>query len=117
MISIIIPSHNRRILLHKILDALAQQTFPADQFEVIIVLDGCTDGSREMLDEIAMPFSLHVIAQEQRGASAARNHGAKQAAGELLIFLDDDIEPTPGFILAHVNAHQLNIHSDTHHEV
>jgi hypothetical protein len=47
-----------------------------------------------------------MIEQAQAGASAARNHGAKQAIGELLIFLDDDIEPTPDFIRAHVNAHQ-----------
>ena len=106
MISVIIPSHNRRILLQQVLDTLAEQTFPADQFEVIVVLDGCTDESIDMLRKRSVPFSLHVIEQEPMGASAARNHGAKEAAGDLLIFLDDDIVPVPDFIRAHVNAHQ-----------
>jgi GT2 family glycosyltransferase len=106
MISVIIPSHNRRILLQQVLGSLAEQTFPADQFEVIVVLDGCTDDSIDMLRKLSVPFCLHSIEQEPTGASAARNHGAKQAAGELLIFLDDDIVPAPNFIQAHVNAHQ-----------
>ena len=106
MISVIIPSHNRRILLQQVLDTLAEQTFPADQFEVIVVLDGCTDESIDMLRKLSVPFSLHVIEQEPTGASAARNHGAKEAAGDLLIFLDDDIVPVPDFIQAHINAHQ-----------
>lgn len=106
MISVIIPSHNRKILLQQVLGSLAEQTFPADQFEVVVVLDGCTDYSIDMLRRLSVPFSLHVIEQEPAGASAARNHGAKRAAGGLLIFLDDDIVPAPDFIRAHVNAHQ-----------
>lgn len=106
MISVIIPSHNRRLLLNRVLESLTKQSLPSEQFEVIVVLDGCTDGSRDMLREFRAPFSLHVIEQEQTGASAARNLGAKRATGKLLIFLDDDIVAAPGFIQAHLNAHQ-----------
>lgn len=105
-ISVIIPTHNRRMLLRLVLDALANQTFPVDQFEVVVVLDGCEDGCQEMLREYSAPFNLQIIEQELKGPSAARNQGARLANSELLIFLDDDIEPTPGFIQAHVDAHQ-----------
>lgn len=104
-ISVIIPTHNRRVFLHRILDALAQQTFPAEKFEVIVVLDGCTDDSDEMLHGLSTPFSLRVINQKQNGPASARNRGADLACGNLLIFLDDDIEPVPGFVMAHANAH------------
>ena len=106
MISVIIPSHNRKILLRKTLDALSRQTFPADQFEVIVVLDGCQDGTRGMLNEYSAQYCLLIIEQEQSGPAAARNLGAKHATGDLLIFIDDDIEPIPEFIQAHLNAHK-----------
>ena len=106
LVSVIIPSHNRRNLLHEILDNLARQTIPAEQFEVIVVLDGCSDGSDDMLRAYSSSFHLHMIEQDSQGPSAARNQGARQAHSELLIFLDDDIVPVPDFIQSHVNAHR-----------
>jgi glycosyltransferase involved in cell wall biosynthesis len=105
LVSVIIPSHNRKANLRQTLEALARQACPAGQFEVLVVLDGCTDGSMEMLGDYAAPFSLRVIDQAQAGSAAARNRGASGAKGELLIFLDDDIEACPGFIQAHETAH------------
>mgnify|MGYP001175359696 CR=1 FL=1 len=104
--SIIIPTHNRQSILRKTLDSLAGQTYPAAQLEVIVVLDGCSDDTHEMLRSYSAPFSLRIIEQDHRGPGAARNLGAQLAKGELLIFLDDDIEAAPGFVQAHVNAHQ-----------
>ena len=74
-------------------------------FEVVVIADGCTDGTTKMLESYRTPFALRIGQQPGQGAAAARNHGAEIASGRLLIFLDDDVEPTPLLIDAHVQAH------------
>lgn len=105
-VSVIIPTHNRCAVLRQTLDSLARQTFPLAEVEVIVVADGCSDGTAEMLAGYPAPFSLQTIAQPSQGPAAARNAGAALAAAELLIFVDDDIETAPSFIEAHVSAHR-----------
>ena len=75
-VSIIIPTHNRKAFLRQALNALVEQTYPHEQFELVVVVDGCTDGSLEMLQEFSSPFNLRIFDQEQKGAGAARNQGA-----------------------------------------
>lgn len=106
LVSVVIPTHNRGNLLLRTLEALADQTYPADSFEVLVVADGCTDPTARLVQELKTPYALQLIEQSGAGAATARNRGAEQARGELLIFLDDDIEVQPGFIQAHVDAHQ-----------
>src|SRR5262245_47332862 len=103
-VSIVIPTRNRRASVERALASLAAQSYPAPAFEVIVVADGCDDGTPAIPAE-GRPFSLRVIDQPARGPSAARNAGAAAARGDLLIFMDDDIEPRPGFVAAHVQAH------------
>jgi glycosyltransferase involved in cell wall biosynthesis len=104
-VSLIIPTYNRSTSLRRTLDALHAQIYPLQQVEVIVVADGCTDGTTEMLRHYEGPFALRVIEQSNQGPAAARNQGAAQARGRLLIFLDDDIEAAPSLIEAHVRAH------------
>jgi glycosyltransferase involved in cell wall biosynthesis len=104
-VTVIIPTHNRCSALRQTLDALRDQTYPLQQVEVIVVADGCTDGTAEMLCHYEASFALHVIEQPGQGPAGARNCGAAQAKGRLLIFLDDDIESAPSLIEAHVRAH------------
>lgn len=105
-VSLIIPTHNRGVALQRTLAALSVQTYPADDMEVVIVADGCTDGTVEMLRNYQAPFTLHVSEQPGQGPGAARNCGARNARGRLLIFLDDDIEAAPALVEAHVHAHR-----------
>jgi glycosyltransferase involved in cell wall biosynthesis len=74
--------------------------------EVLVVADGCTDGSEEMLNSYKAPYPLGVVGQKGQGAAAARNTGAASGKGKLLLFLDDDVVPTTGLIEAHVSTHQ-----------
>ena len=69
-ISIIIPTHNRGNSLRRTLNAMCFQTYPVDNFEVLVVADGCTDGTIEMLQSYQAPFTLNII--EQKGQGAAR---------------------------------------------
>lgn len=105
-ISIIIPTHNRRASLERTLRALCRQSYPFDLMEVIVVADGCQDDTSEMLRTYAGPFRLHGLTQPQQGAATARNYGAATTTGRILIFLDDDVEPAPQFVEAHVFAHR-----------
>ncbi|MEJ2706790.1 MAG: glycosyltransferase family 2 protein [Anaerolineales bacterium] len=103
--SIIIPTHNRARLLERTLLALARQTSPAQDYEVILVADGCNDETVQVARQFDSPYRLQLVEQPQQGPAAARNRGAQVAAGELLIFIDDDIEVVPHFVAAHLDAH------------
>jgi glycosyltransferase involved in cell wall biosynthesis len=97
-ISVIIPTYNRRKWLGEILDSLAHQTLPFGQFEVLIIDDGSSDATREIVQE-SYPFHLHYFYQTNQGDAAARNLGAKQSQAEILVFLDDDIILEKNFLV------------------
>jgi len=105
IISVVIPTHNRQTSLKRLLDALQTQSYSPELLEVIVVADGCKDGTIEMLQEYEAPFTLRFIEQPGQGAATARNQGATHATGTLLLFLDDDIEPLPYLVEAHVYRH------------
>ena len=104
-ISIIIPTHQRCASVQLALQALAHQTLSPDAYEVIVCIDGSQDATQEVLSRFPAPYKLHVIWQPKLGRAAARNAGMRLAVGDLLIFLDDDMEPAPGFLMAHLQAH------------
>jgi glycosyltransferase involved in cell wall biosynthesis len=103
--SIVVPTIGRRESIARLLAALAGQTFATARFEAIIVADGATDGTVELVRSFEAPYQLHVIAQERRGRSAACNVGIAAGRGDLVVILDDDMKPTPGWLAAHVGAH------------
>jgi len=106
-VSVIVPTRNRASALRRSLDALRAQTYPPERTEVVVVADGCTDETLEMVRRYPAPFSLRCITQPHGGAGAARNRGASAAGGTLLVFLeDDDVEAAPGLVAAHVAAQQ-----------
>jgi glycosyltransferase involved in cell wall biosynthesis len=105
-VSVIIPTFNRSASLHRTLNALCVQSYPLELMEVLVVADGCSDGTMETLQHYRPPFALRITEQHNQGPAAARNHGAATATGRLLIFLDDDVEPAPSLIEAHVRAHR-----------
>jgi len=103
--SIIIPTYNRKESLRETLLSLTRQTWPADRFEVIVVDDGSTDGTEEIAKD-KFPFTLRYVRQSNQGSAVARNTGAKQASGDVLIFLDDDILVEPDYIAGLIEEHQ-----------
>jgi glycosyltransferase involved in cell wall biosynthesis len=104
-ISVVVTTINRRELLKELLDSLARQT-ASGGFEVVVVDDGSTDGSAEMLGELELPFQLTVVEQTRAGQSAARNAGAARSSGRVLLFLDDDETAEPQLVEAHLRAHR-----------
>ena len=89
LLSVVLPTCNRRNTLDLCLSALAFQTLPADQWEVVVVDDGSSDGTHETLAQ-RFPFALNVISQPNRGAGAARRAGVAAARGEFVVLFNDD---------------------------
>lgn len=105
-LSVVIPSADRQRLLERVLDGLAGQHYPVERFETIVVLDGSTDGSAELLRSFDAPYRLRMLEQRKGGVAAARNAGARAAEEAVVYFLDDDIVPEPDCLAAHAAAHQ-----------
>jgi glycosyltransferase involved in cell wall biosynthesis len=103
-LSVVIPSHFRPQSLKLVLDGLSRQTVSPSIFEVIVVLDGHSEESRQ-LETSRWPFRLKMIAQPQLGGTAARNRGLQEAAGEITVALDDDLIPTPSLLERHLQRH------------
>jgi glycosyltransferase involved in cell wall biosynthesis len=104
IVSIIIPTYNGANKILNLLQALELQSFTS--FEVIIVIDGSKDNTKEILARYKSKlFSIKVIEQENQGRAKVRNNGAKVASGDLLIFFDDDMRPLNDCVLKHVQHH------------
>lgn len=93
MISVIIPLYNKEPIIERSLRSVLLQDH--DDFEVIIVDDGSTDGSADVVRSTA-DSRIVLINQENRGPSSARNTGVGHSHGEWVLFLDADDELLPG---------------------
>lgn len=80
------------------------QDMAADEFEIIVVVDGSTDGTAQALCKLDAPCSLRILEQANGGPSSARNNGIASARGDSILFIDDDIVCTPQLFRQHVEA-------------
>lgn len=104
-ISVVVPTYNRLARLRRVLDALAAQTYPADALEVVVVSDGSSDGTDEYLATLEFPCTLRVARQDNCGPAVARNHGVELATGSRIVFVDDDVIPSPTLVACHAGEH------------
>lgn len=99
-VSVVIAAHNQRERLRLVLSGLASQTF-SGQLEVVVVDDGSTDGTGDLLDAYehipikVIPLNTNV------GRCRARNIGIAEARGDLIAFLDGDALPGPDWLAQH----------------
>ena len=105
-VSVVIPTYQRRDSVLRTLASLRQQTIAANQYEVIVAVDGSTDGTAEAVRGFAAPFALSALAGPNRGRAGACNAGIRAAGGAVVVLLDDDMEASPGFLAAHASAHE-----------
>lgn len=104
-VSVVIATHDQRERLGLVLHGLEAQSVTAADFEVVVVDDGCTDGTADMLESWTGPLQLrNVTLRPNRGRCAARNAGVHAARGRWVAFLDGDALPHPGWLEAHLAA-------------
>ncbi|MGW0871097.1 glycosyltransferase family 2 protein [Streptomyces sp. NPDC002740] len=103
-VSVVIPTRDKADSLRLVLACLARQVCP-EPHEIVVVDDGCTDGTADVVAAAAPQLPLHTVPGPRAGRAAARNAGAAAARGGLLIFLDDDILLPPPALAAHLAEH------------
>lgn len=104
-VTVIVPTHDRPASLVRLLRSLAADGTPPP-YEVLVVADGCTGETEHVVAAQAFPFPVRVIEQRPaRGPAMARNLGAAEARGDVLLFIDDDIEPFGDVIAEHRRLH------------
>jgi GT2 family glycosyltransferase len=105
-VTVVVPTYNRRAVLTETLEALAVAEPPANGWEAIVVDDGSRDDTPEFVPRWidAHPGRIRFLRQENRGPAAARNHGAREARGRFLIFIDNDIVVGRDFVRRHAEA-------------
>jgi glycosyltransferase involved in cell wall biosynthesis len=103
-ISVIIATFNRATSLARCLDALAVQDVDSETFEVIVVDDGSSDRTPDLLATYERLQSLRFETQPNAGQPAALNRGIELASGNFCLFLDDDVVADRGLVREHLVA-------------
>lgn len=105
-ISIIVPTYNRAGQLMKTLDSLAIQSFSSKAYEIIIIDNGSVDHTPKVIESFKQKFPEHTIVSfydRTPGLLTGRHLGAQSARGEILTFVDDDIQASENW-LATINS-------------
>lgn len=103
MISVVIPLYNKEKQISHTLQSVLNQTF--QDFEIVIVDDGSTDGSVDEVKKLTDP-RIRLICQTNAGVAAARNRGIEEAKSDLIAFLDADDEWKPEYLTTQYHLYQ-----------
>lgn len=106
-------TYDRRELLRRCLDSLLRQDYPASALEIVVSDDGSTDGTAEMVRELAARHPQIVYApQPHRGIPANRNNGLRHARGAIVAFVADDYVMRPDYVTTCVRFLRENPDAD-----
>lgn len=97
LVSVIIPTHNRKNKIVKLLNSILQSDYPKEKLEIIVVDDASNDGTREEIAKL-FPEVKVVVNKEERLPAACRNIGILHARGDLIFLVDDDNIVAPNTI-------------------
>jgi len=102
-LSVVIPTHNRADALDLTLSHLSKQQLAAS-WEVVVVNNRSTDNTDDIVKSRSFPVPLRLVHETKPGAAAARNAGAREATGQYLLFMDNDILAKPNYLESHLKA-------------
>lgn len=107
-LSVIIPTLDRCEMLVEALTSVRQQTLSADQYEIIVLDNGSTDGTRDLVERLNQDGGkpIRYVYESRRGLHWARHAGAEAAQGQILAYTDDDAVVTPKWLAELANAYQ-----------
>jgi glycosyltransferase involved in cell wall biosynthesis len=106
-VSVVIPTYNSHAILPHCLRSLFNQTASPDTYELVVIDDGSTDPTPEVIRNLTKeaPCHLRYVQLEHSGRSRARNTGVLAAKAEIIIFLDSDMIVRREFVDSHLAAH------------
>jgi glycosyltransferase involved in cell wall biosynthesis len=104
-VSAVLCTRNGGERLRLVLESLCRQTLAAEVFEVVVVDDGSTDGTPEVVREFEPRLRLRYSRQRSAGIASARNHGIFCARGLIVAFIDDDLAD-PALLERHLETHR-----------
>src|SRR4051812_25023272 len=110
-VSVVIPTFNREAMLLRTLPKFGEQQAGSFTYEVVFVINGSTDASEKVLEGAAArwPDKIRYLSIPASGSPAApRNAGIRAAQGNVVIIVDDDVIPDPGFVFHHAEFHRLH---------
>lgn len=109
-VSIIVPTFNKLPRLKLMIESACNQKGINGEFEICVVDDGSTDGTKEyMLSYIVNHSNIKYIWQKNQGRSKARNEGIKNTTGQFIVFVDDDVLLPPDFLQYHLKDNHMNV--------
>ena len=108
-VSVVMPTLDRADMVAATIDRIQHQTVSRDLYEVLVVDNNSSDHTPAVLTAKAALYpNLRLFSQLKRGAAATRNVGIREARGEIILFIDDDILAEPNLVEAHLTAHATN---------
>jgi len=108
LVSVIVPTFNRKHLIEVALQSLLNQTYSRDRYEIIVIDDGSTDGTESTIRTIVDrdPDRIRYLEENHRGPASARNLGLREAKGEIVIFTGDDCIADKELLAEHATYHK-----------
>ena len=100
-ISVVVPTYKPKYYLWECLNSLKEQTFPVDDFEILLVLNGCCEPYKSEIEEYLLKnvmSNVYLIQVDQPGVSNARNIALDYAKGSYVAFIDDDDYVSPFYL-------------------
>jgi len=105
-LSVVLCTYNRAELLRRTLDSLCRQSLDKSLFEIVVIDDGSTDDTRQVVQAYESLLPLRYSRQRNAGLGSARNHGVFLAQGKILVFHDDDDLAGPRLLEEHLETHR-----------
>jgi GT2 family glycosyltransferase len=96
--SVVVPTYNRQRALRRLLHALANQQYPRERYEVVVVDDGGKEPLTNLVEEYRDHLQLKIVRHGHGGCGPARQAGVDRAIGSYLVFTDDDCCPAPDWL-------------------
>lgn len=112
LVSALFSTFNRAGLLREALDGLVRQTLPVAEFEVVIVDDGSSDNTREVVGEFSHLLNIKYAYQENSGLAAGKNAAVRMATAPIVVFMDDDDVAAPELLAEHLSTHAAHPDED-----
>ncbi|MFR9165797.1 MAG: glycosyltransferase [Dysgonomonas sp.] len=102
-LSVIICTYNREKYIYNALRSIANQNFPKDEYEIVLINNKSTDNTEKCCEKFCSDFpdvDFRYFIEENQGLSYARNRGVKESSGDVLIYVDDDATVFDGYLLS-----------------